>query len=177
MIHFQKTDKQLVEKHKQRLKQLYMEAFTKGISAQHITSKEADVYLYTMFTNGYGILGFSEDDLVAVLISIPPSLDKERPIEIQNTYADTNTEYIAEVLVDENYRGMGLGKKLMQEFENFKNKSTKHILLRVWDQNEAAVNLYLKSGFHACGNISQIKYKPNTKEPFTMHKIYMLKTF
>lgn len=177
MISFQKTDRQLIAKHKLRLKQLYLQAFTKGISAQYISEDEAKRYLDDLFSKGYGVFAFSENELIAVLISIPPSQDQECPEEIQTKYADADTEYIAEVLVDENFRGIGLGRKLMQAYEDQLSETTKQVLLRVWDQNEAAVNLYKKTGFVECGQLTQTKLKPISKEVFTMHKIYMLKTF
>lgn len=177
MILFQQAYINLYREYKHELKALYLQAFTKGISAQHISDDEAKNYLDEMFRDGYGIFGFSDNQLIAALISVSPSLDKERPASIQNHYPDKDTEYIAEVLVDENFRGMGIGKKIMQKYENQLSETTKHVLLRVWDKNEAAVSLYQKSGFTACGSIDQTKFKPITKEPFTMHKIYMLKTY
>lgn len=177
MISYKKANIELYQRYNQRLKHLYLQAFTKDISAQHITEDEAKSYLDAMFTDGYGVFGFSENQLIAVLIAIPPSLDKDRPTSIQENYTDQDTEYIAEVLVDENFRGMGLGKKLMQAYEDQLHENIHHILLRVWNKNEAAVNLYLKSGFTICGSIDQTKYKPITKTPFTMHKLYMIKNY
>lgn len=114
MILFKKTTKNLYSTYRQALNDLYLKAFTKGVSAQHITSKEAKSYLDELFTNGYGVFGFVEQKLVAALLVTPPSFDQERPLQIQKKYSDQNSEYIAEVLVDENFRGQGLGKALMQ---------------------------------------------------------------
>lgn len=177
MISFKKADKQSYQLHSEMLKQLYLQAFTKGISAQYIADDEAASYLDDLFTSGYGIFGFSENQLIAALITIPPSKDKERPSSIQANYQDEDTEYIAEVLVDENFRGIGLGKKLMQVYQDQLSPTINHVLLRVWDKNETAVNLYQKSGFTVCGSIKQTKLKPITKEPYIMHKLYMLKTY
>lgn len=177
MILFKKIDLNLYRQHRQALKNLYLEAFTVGLSAQHIDEKDAEIYLDQSFLEGYAIFGFSEDKLVAALISVPPSFDKESPELIKSKYSNENSEYIAEVLVDKAYRGMGLGKKLMQAYEDNLSKSVKHVLLRVWDQNQAAVGLYQKSGFVKCGNITQKKIKPISKEPFEMNKLYMQKSY
>jgi ribosomal protein S18 acetylase RimI-like enzyme len=154
-----------------------LSAFTEGISAQKITTDDAETYLDKLFTDGYGIFGFSDDQLIAALISIPLTSDNERPENIRTLYDSTTTEYIAEVLVDKNFRGMGLGKKLMQTFEDHLDKNSEHVLLRVWDQNEAAVTLYQKTGFEVCGHIVQEKIRPLTNEKFVMHKNYMVKTY
>lgn len=177
MIRFIKADYPLYLEFKPALERLYIEAFTKGISAQHITNDEADSYLNQLFKKGYGIIGFSDDQLIAALIAIPLHLDTECPENIQQKYNKAESEYIAEVLVDDHFRGMGLGKKLMQTFENHLNKQTKNVLLRVWDKNEAAIALYKKSGFEVCGHITQEKRRPNSNEKFVMHKNYMVKTY
>ena len=177
MIYFKKTDTNLYYQQRQRLKNLYLEAFTEGISAQYIDEKDAEIYLDQCFSLGYGIFGFFNDKLIAALISIPPSLDTQRPQTIQSKFSDEDTEYIAEVLVDKEFRGQGLGKKLIQFYEDNLSKSTKHVLLRVWDKNEAAVGLYKKFGFKKCGSITQKKLKPISKESFEMHKIYMQKSY
>lgn len=177
MIFFKIADSNFYHQQRQALKNLYLDAFTEGVSAQHIDEKDAEKYFEDCFSSGYAIFGFSDDKLIAALISIPSSLDLQRPQAIQTKFSDENTEYITEVLVDKKFRGQGLGKKLMQTYEDNLSKSTKHVLLRVWDKNEAAVGLYKKFGFKKCGSITQKKLKPISKESFKMHKIYMQKTY
>jgi ribosomal protein S18 acetylase RimI-like enzyme len=162
---------------RQPLNGLYLRTFTKGLSAQHISNEEAELYLDKLFVNGYGVFGFSDDQLVAALVVTPPSFDKERPESIQNQFTDKDSLYIAEVLVDEEFRGKGLGKGLFKEFETNLSSDIKHVLLRVWSENEIAVNLYRKLGFEDCGSILQEKLKPVSKEPFEMHKLYMVKPY
>ena len=177
MIIFKKARKEIYLDLRQSLKDLYLRTFTKGLSAQHISNEEAELYLDKLFTNGYGVFGFSDDQLVAALIVTPPSFDKERPESIQNRFTDKDTLYIAEVLVDEGFRGMGLGKGLFKEFETNLSSDIKHVLLRVWSKNEIAVNLYKKLGFEDCGTILQEKLNPVSKEPFEMRKLYMVKPY
>lgn len=177
MISLNKIDKEKYLDVKPELERLYLAAFTEGISAQHITAQEAEIYLEKLFLEGYGIFGFSDDKLIAALISTPLSFDDECPEHIKSVYGNSNSEYIAEVLVDRDYRGMGLGKKLMQAYKTHLDKNTKHVLLRVWDQNKAAVALYEKAGFKVCGSIVQEKFRPDSNERFMMHKNYMAKTY
>lgn len=176
MIIFQKADRNKYHEYKDELKRLYLNTFTKGLSAQHISEQEATDYLNNIFNQGYGIFVFDNDKLIASLLSTPLSFDKECPNHLQKDY-NQDSEYIAEVLVEENYRGQGLGKKLMQAYENHLNKQIKHVLLRVWDKNTAAVTLYQKAGFEVCGTMTQTKLKPISKEPFEMKKIYMIKSY
>lgn len=176
MISFEKIDNQNYLEHREELVGLYLKVFTSGFSAQHISDSEARKFIDNLFVNGYGICGFEEDKLVAALLSTPPSFDQLSPKPFKDKYNDYNAEYVAEVLVDERHRGKGIGKKLMQIFESQIKKETKHILLRVWDKNKAAVGLYTQSGYLPCGNITQTKLKPISKEPFEMNKIYMTKS-
>lgn len=177
MVNYQKAEKDLYTEFRQELERLYIQTFTKGISAQEITTLDAKNYLNSVFDIGYGIMGFSNDKLISALLVTPVSYDNERPKDIRKSYSDYDTQYIAEVLVDENFRGRGLGKKLMQVFENHLDDHIKHVLLRVWKENKPAVALYEKMGFETCGEITQEKTRPNTKEKFIMHKNYMLKSY
>ncbi|MBZ9779500.1 GNAT family N-acetyltransferase [Psychroflexus sp. CAK8W] len=177
MISLNKADKKSYLDVKQELVRLYLSAFTEGISAQKITTDEAETYLDKLFSDGYGIFAFSDDQLIAALISIPLTSDNERPENIRTLYDTAAAEYIAEVLVDKNFREMGLGKKLMRAFEDHLDKKRKHVLLRVWNQNEAAVALYQKAGFKVCGHIVQEKIRPLTNDKFVMHKNYMVKIY
>jgi ribosomal protein S18 acetylase RimI-like enzyme len=177
MISYQKADKNLYHNFKHDLENLYLKTFTTGISAQKITHKEAENFLDSLFKVGYGVFGFSEGQLISALLVTPASYDKDRPDNIKKLYKDDDSLYIAEVLVDENYRGQGLGKKLMQEFEQHLDEHINHVLLRVWKENTPAVALYEKMGFEICGEITQVKTRPDTKEKFTMHKNYMIKSY
>lgn len=177
MKSFKKADHQLYEKFKQDLELLYINTFTKGLSAQHISKKDAEKYLSKIFHNGYGIFGFDNNQLFSALLATPPSFDSERPEHLKKKYPDENSLYIAEVLVHENYRKQGLGLKLMRLFEKSLDPGVQHILLRVWQENTPAVALYEKMGFEVCGEITQEKLKPDGKEKFKMHKNYMIKSY
>ncbi|MCH8536045.1 MAG: GNAT family N-acetyltransferase [Flavobacteriaceae bacterium] len=177
MITFKKIEKSQYSQWKKDLKDLYLQTFTQGLSAQHIEELEAEQYLDQLFSEGYGICGFDKSQLVATLIAVPPSLDREMPESLSTQFNTSNSLYIAEVLVAETHRGLGLGKKMFQKFELELPDSIHHVLLRVWDKNEIAIQLYQKQGFEVCGEMVQQKLKPLTKEKFEMHKKYMIKTY
>jgi GNAT superfamily N-acetyltransferase len=177
MVTYQKADKNLYIDFKDDLEKLYLKTFTKGISAQQITNESAEHYLKDLFEEGYGIFGFSDHKLISALLSTPVNYDKDRPDNIKSSYNNQNTLYIAEVLVDENFRGQGLGKRLMEVFDEQLDNNIHHTLLRVWRENKPAIALYEKMGFKTCGEITQEKTRPKTKEKFIMHKNYMLKSY
>jgi ribosomal protein S18 acetylase RimI-like enzyme len=177
MITYQIADKKEYPSFKKELEHLYLETFTKGISAQQITKEEAEDYLKSLFNLGYGVLGFSKKQLLAALIVVPISYDQDCPEDVKQNFGTENVLYIAEVLVDASARGQGLGRRLMQTFEDQLGENIQHVLLRVWRDNEPAVALYRKMGFKNCGEITQQKTRPNTNEKFTMHKNYMVKSY
>lgn len=177
MVTFKKANWQLYLNYKENLVKLYIDTFSKGISAQFIPEDEAVNYLNEIFTAGYGIFGFSDQKIVAALLATPISFDTELPTKLQRKYSDKNSLYIAEVLVHEHFRGHGLGKKLMQYFDETIENSIQYALLRVWSENTPAVNLYKTNAYKVCGEIVQKKQTPDQKETFTMHKNYMVKSY
>lgn len=177
MITFKKIDKHHYTDWKPALLSLYIQTFTKGLSAQHIYRKEAENYLDAIFDLGFGMFGFSDSALVAVLLCTPLSFDKACPAEVRRRCSESNTLYIAEVLVAENLRGKGLGKLLLNAFEESVSQEIRYCVLRVWTENVPAIKLYKKFGFQACGIIHQQKLNPHSKEPFRMTKQYMIKSY
>lgn len=177
MIKFNKIDKTQYQNLKSDFKNLYLETFTKGLSAQHIEEADAVTYLNEIFTNGYSISGFDGQKLISALMVVPVNFDDELPEDLRKSLTNKQVLYIAEVLVAENYRGLGISKRLFEKFESDLSKSVDSVLLRVWDKNPIAVQLYKKQGFEPCGEIIQQKLKPISRERFEMKKIYMLKSY
>lgn len=177
MIYFQKITHQDYSAYRNALIRLYVETFSKGLSAQYIPQQDAENYVDALFQVGYGIVGIEKSQPIAALLVAPIAFDKEFPASLQNRGNSSQTLYIAEVLVHDSHRGKGLGSRLMEEFENHLDKAITQVVLRVWDQNTVAVNLYLKHGFYEIGSLDQQKQKPITKEQFTMRKLYMIKNY
>lgn len=56
--------------------------------------------------------------------------------------------HIISIAVDKDYRGKGIGKKLLKEtIENLAKMEVKRIRIEVRESNEIAINLYKKFGF------------------------------
>ena len=59
------------------------------------------------------------------------------------TFAELDNMYI-----DTNYRGYGIGSKLINEFKNYcKNIGIENIKVTAYSENKQAINFYMKNGF------------------------------
>jgi len=77
---------------------------------------------------------------------------------------------IALVAVDENYRGKGIGKKLLKNLQKtLKKKGIVKVFLEVRVSNSSAIVLYLKSGF--VGKSVRSKYYGDGEDAIVMEKI------
>jgi ribosomal protein S18 acetylase RimI-like enzyme len=57
--------------------------------------------------------------------------------------------YIEELIVNEQFRGQGIGKKLLEyAIEDLRKKDIRDIELNVWDNNEVGHNFFKKLGFN-----------------------------
>lgn len=156
------------------IKNLYTEAFSGGISQQFIDRDELESYIRTLLSNGYAILACENDKIVGVLLCCPLTFDALLPENISQKYAPESSIYIAEMMVSENFRGQGIGKKLLIEFMKTVEKTRfTDAFIRVWDKNIAALTLYEKTGFKRIATIEQIKTKVDGIEKFVMNKIYL----
>lgn len=56
---------------------------------------------------------------------------------------------ITELIVDKEYRGKGIGKKLLLEMKEYlKSNDCEKILIAVFGYNESAIKFYKENGFH-----------------------------
>jgi len=136
---------------------LYVDAYSKGTSAQYIHPAELKKYISDLLSSGSAILHADVNVLKACLLFTPFSFDVNCPKEISDTFNPANCMYIAEVMVAESFRGQGLGKLLVSEF--FKAAHTSNfsdVFIRVWDQNLPALELYKKAGFAEFTTIQQL---------------------
>lgn len=155
---------------------LYIEAFTKGDSKQHVDLEQLNDYLTTIFNEGYAVLAISDGYVSGALLCLPLKFDGDLPESIINRFDVENSIYIAEMMVDERYRGQGIGSKLLTTFYETINRDKFHdIFIRVWDQNTLALNLYKKMGYIPVAEIKQHKKKPDGLTTFVMNKIYLHK--
>jgi len=175
MIKFKQIDKTTYKDYKKELTVLYQKTFSQGISAQYINKNETEYFFDTVFEVGFGIYGCENEQIVGFSLFTPLSFDNLMPKEINEKYSDKNSLYIAEVLVDEEFRGQKIAQNLLKEFENSLNKDIKNLILRVFEENLPAISMYEKIGFRKISEIFQTKLKPDGKTEFLMKKIYMIK--
>jgi ribosomal protein S18 acetylase RimI-like enzyme len=167
-------DKEGYQGYKEQLLQLYLDSFSKGLSAQTLNSEAVGQYLDSLFTEGYGIIIVEGDVVIGALLATSLRLDVLLPDKIRQNFLVEDCVYIAEMMVTENARGKGLGKQLLLEFIQTVDKIRfKHAFIRVWVDNIPAVALYRKMGYQDYAFINQMKTNPVTNELFVMHKVYL----
>lgn len=155
---------------------LYVEAFSTGQSQQYIDLEILKQYIILIMKEGYAHIAFENDKIIGTVLLCPLILDNDLPIEISENFNITKCLYVAEMMVTENDRGKGIGKRLLKEFfENVDKNSYTDVFIRVWDQNIPAISLYEKMGFTYLTSIVQIKRYIDQSGTFDMNKIYLHK--
>lgn len=158
------------------LKKLYIETFSTGISEQYIDDKELDNYLLTLFSSGYALVMIENEKIIGALLACPLSYDKLLPEEIRRNYHIESGIYIAEMMVAAQFRGLGIGKKLMNQFiKTIDYNLFSDAFIRVWDKNIPALTLYQSFGFKQIATIDQVKICADGKGKYKMKKIYLHK--
>jgi len=155
---------------------LYLEAFSSGQSEQYIDLNELNKYIDSILEHGYALLAIENNLPIGVALICSLTLDRALPQEISEKFNTEKCLYIAEMMVTEDFRGKGIGKKLLEEFENKADRILfKDAFIRVWIENIPAVNLYKKMGFEVVANIEHTKIKADGSGTFVMQKIYLHK--
>jgi len=81
--------------------------------------------------------------------------------------------HISTIAVHPNYRGHGLGERLLQRvLEYALNKEATTVTLEVRVSNQAALNLYYKYGFEVVGNRPRY-YRDNNEDAYLMARYYL----
>jgi len=171
-----KTIKSSTVEHLPDIRNLYIEAFGGGLSAQHIDIDELNRYLLTILNDGYALLHIEDERIEGVLLACPLLMDEYLPESISGKYAPENCLYVAEMMVSQQNRGKGIGRKLLEAFETTADKKRyTDAFIRVWDQNGPALALYRKMGYTDIAEIQQTKRTADGNGTFVMKKIYLHK--
>lgn len=154
---------------------LYISSFSTGDAAQLLNSLEVRDYFFNLFEkNAKAILCFDGTRVVAVLVYCPLVLDADLPMSISDSYDVSKAVYIAELMVDADFRGLGIAKSLLTEFDRtIISTSYTDVFIRVWDNNAIALRLYEKAGFRTVDSIIQTKMSADAHEILQMNKIYL----
>ncbi|NLO71004.1 MAG: GNAT family N-acetyltransferase [Porphyromonadaceae bacterium] len=176
MILFETLNNDNFNRFESEIIDVYLRAFTKGESAQIITFDEVKNSLRRIISIGFGVLARIDDKIAGFILAHPLENDEEFPKNLIKEKAYENALYIAEVAVDKEFREQGIAKELIRSMQEAAlEMHYKSLILRVWDKNNAGVNLYVNTGFVDSGiSIKQTKYRAD-KTPFEMNKIYLIK--
>lgn len=155
---------------------MYIQAFSTGISQQHIDTEELTRYINLMLKEGSALLAVEGNTVCGAILSCPLQHDKLLPDDIRQNFNIQKCVYLAEMMVQEKKRGQGIGKKMMSRFLETIDKSRfTDAFIRVWEENIPALTLYKRMGFEPISTIEQIKTNVNGTDTFVMKKIYLHK--
>jgi len=160
--------------HRDELVQLYLHAFTTGQLAQYIPAETVVETLNELSLRGSGVVALWNDKIVGAIYGMPLAYDNEFPSERLPEISVDKAVYIAELMVHRDIRGKGVASELIHALlENEKAKGITYAVIRVWDKNISALNLYKKLGFGEIAEITQQKMKADGMTTFSMSKIYL----
>lgn len=170
-IRYLAFDKAFFNHRKEQFVDLYLDAFSKGEYAQSIIRNDAESDLSRLIETGIAYAAWLKNQIVGFAIAVNLSEDKLFPYQNQREIILEKTLYIAEVLVNENFRGLQIATELIKRLESNLFEAS---VIRVWDENLPAVKLYNKLGYQTIDFIHQSKVDLEGNS-FNMKKLYMYK--
>lgn len=135
------------------IQKLYIQLFSLMAKFQPSNYKEAEQnreFLKEIISKGsFGVLVAKDEEQVAGFIIVQEQSTPPYTCLVQHKFA-----YIIDLVVDEQQRGRGLGKSLLDAAEHWaKNKGLDYLELGVLEENTPAKDLYLKEGYTVATNI------------------------
>ena len=163
-------------KHRGKLIALYTLSFTEGEYAQYISPEAIESSLDDIMRIGFGFMAFQKDKLIGAVLCVKLKNDPDFPLDLHKDIDPDKTLYIADVMVDQDFRGEGVASTLIEDLLNKSvPKPYTDAVIRVWDKNIPAITLYKKLGFTEIESIVQTKLDIKDEKPFEMKKVYMHK--
>jgi GNAT superfamily N-acetyltransferase len=164
------------KKYRSEIAYLYRQTFSTGISAQHVNEEKFKLLLDLTYSLGKMYVLVDNEKLIGAAFVFPIKHDELFPFTQFSDIDFNHTMYFAELLVDENYRGKGMGGRLVDFVQDeLKKGGTKQLVIRVWDQNYTALHLYQKKGFNEIAYVTQSKMSVDLSKEIKMNKIYLIK--
>lgn len=173
-VRFYRLDKFNYAGFRERLIDLYLHAFTTGKYAQYIVSEAVESTFDSILHEGSVNMAFAGERLVGLIAAFPLERDSDFPKEECYDIPVGQSIYIAEVMVHADYRGRGIASQMMKNLLQEASLEYFYAVIRVWQQNSPALELYKKLGFTPVAVISQQKLNVDGEE-FEMKKVYMFK--
>lgn len=173
-ISIRELDRSNYPEFRSELTALYLHAFTTGEYAQYIASETVEATLDGIMQDGSGRMAFAGERLVGLLAAFPLKREPDFPVDRCPDIPVEQAIYIAEVMVHADYRGRGIASQIVESYLHRKPEKYSHAVIRVWEENRPALNLYRKLGFAPVAGVSQRKLNVEGEE-FVMRKIYLLK--
>ena len=163
-------------KYKDLIVEQYLRVFSTGQSAQYLDKGKIESYIHSTLIHGYAVLAFENTDLVGSLLTTALKFDKDLPNDIITAFPIENSIYIAELMVEADKRGMGIGRKLIETFYNQIDRNVfSDVFIRVWEENKGALRLYEQSGYKSIATIIQTKTAVDGFTKYEMKKVYLHK--
>lgn len=158
--------------YKPNLIDLYKATFPSSIT----DTLELNNYIDSFLNDENAYLAIDNEVLTGALLYSPLSHDKDLPTLIVENFKSEDCVYVAEMMVNENSRGKGIGTYLLTSFlKTIDKKTYTDAFIRVWDQNQVAIGLYKKLGFRPYTQIDQVKKRVDGTGTYLMKKIYLHK--
>ncbi len=157
--------------YKKKVVVLYLHAYTSGEYTQYTDAKEASEALDATMRYGFGRMAFDGQQLVGAVLGMPLDRHDDFPTMTVLDLDPSTALYIAELMVHADFRGIGLGERLLEEMLA-RSANYSSAVIRVWEKNRPALNLYRKMGFRPIAVVTQTKRR-TPDEMFEMRKIYM----
>lgn len=174
MIRMQRVDRLIYPRFRDRIIDLYLNAFTAGDYAQYISPGCAAATLDHLLQVGWGWISFVEEKPIGLILSHPLIHDPDFPAALYPAIPVKSSVYIAEMMVDATVRGRGIALRMIHQELLSQPPGITHAVIRVWEENRPALSLYERVGFVPFHTIRQTKHR-SPAERFTMKKIYLYK--
>src|SRR5690554_412771 len=141
---------------REKVTALYLHAYTTGEHAQYITAEEAVEELDATMEHGFGRLALDDERVAGAVLAMPLARHADFPDVGILDLDPLTTLYIAEVMVHERFRGRGIATVLMKDLLSTPDDFIAAVI-RIWEKNRPAVQLYRKMGFRPIAAITQTK--------------------
>ncbi|ACQ53405.1 GNAT family N-acetyltransferase [Clostridium botulinum] len=115
-----------------------------NIFNQNISECVLNDYISNVILNeDYNFYIVEDKKKIIGAIEVITIIEKDNPVLKNREYA-----LIDKLVVDNNYRGYGIGNRLIEYVEkDLKSRGIKEIEIYVWEFNRGALNLYEKKGY------------------------------